>query len=86
MEGRNNTAERLFLKAGKEGKELDRATEVDTICKRLTEKYEAKYNEGEFVEGDPELSTDNSQIQDESRVCEPERASEESRGDTPEIG
>lgn len=76
----------LMVEAGKEGKELDRATEVDTICKRLTEKYEAKYNEGEFVEGDPELSTDNSQIQDESGVCEPECASEESRGNTTEIG
>lgn len=76
----------LMVEAGKEGKELDRATEVDNICKRLTEKYEAKYNEGESVEGDPELSTDNSQIQDESGVCESECASEESRGDTPEIG
>lgn len=64
--------------------ELDRAEQVDTICKRLNDKYEEKYNERESLAGDTELPTDSVEVQDEPRVCESECTNEESIGDTEE--
>ena len=75
----------LMVEAGKEGKELDRATEVDTICKRLTEKYEAKHKEGKSGAGDTELSADNTEVSDNEELLESECTDEESNGDSTEI-
>lgn len=75
----------LMVEAGKEGKEIDRATEVDTICKRLTEKYETKYNERESGTGTTELSTDNTEVSDTEELHESECVSEESVRDNTEI-
>lgn len=69
----------------KEDSNVDRATEVDTICSRLTEKYEAKYNERKSGTGAAELSTDSTEIQDTKELCESERASAESFNDSTEI-
>ena len=63
---------------------LDKAEQVDTICKRLNDKYEEKYNKRESLAGDKELSDSNTEIQNEPRLCEPEYTDEESRGNTEE--
>lgn len=53
----------LMVEEGKSGNgQKDRATEIDIICKRLTEKYEAKHKEGKSGAGDTELSADNTDI------------------------
>lgn len=74
-----------IVEQGKNNTEVNRATEVDNICKRLAVKYEEKYKNRESLAGDSELSTDNTQVQDEPGVCEPERTNVESRGNIEEI-
>lgn len=74
-----------IVEQGKNNTEVDRATEVDNICKRLTAKYEEKYKNRESLAGNSELSTDNTQVQDESGICEPECPNVESRGNIEEI-
>lgn len=74
-----------IVEQGKNNTEVDRATEVDNICKRLAAKYEEKYKNRESLAGNSELSTDNTQVQDESGVCEPECTNVESRGNIEEI-
>ncbi len=63
----------------------DRATEIDAICKRLTEKYESKYTERESGAGDTELQGDSSEVPDTEELQESECASEESTDDNTEI-
>lgn len=74
-----------IVEQGKNNTEVNRATEVDNICKRLAAKYEEKYKNRESLAGNSELSTDNTQVQDESGVCEPECPNVESRGNIEEI-
>lgn len=74
-----------IVEQGKNNTEVNRATEVDNICKRLAAKYEEKYKNREFLAGNSELSTDNTQVQDESGICEPECPNVESRGNIEEI-
>lgn len=74
-----------IVEQGKNNTEVNRATEVDNICKRLAAKYEEKYKNRESLAGNSELSTDNTQVQDESGVCEPECTNVESRGNIEEI-
>lgn len=74
-----------IVEQGKNNTEVTRATEVDNICKRLAAKYEEKYKNRESLAGNSELSTDNTQVQDESGVCEPECTNVESRGNIEEI-
>lgn len=73
-----------IVEQGKNNTEVNRATEVDNICKRLAAKYEEKYKNRESLAGNSELSTDNTQVQDESGVCEPECTNVESRGNIEE--
>lgn len=75
-----------IVEQGKNNTEMNRATEVDNICKRLTEKYEEKYKNRESLAGDSELSADNTQVQDELGICESECTNVESRGNIEEIG
>lgn len=75
----------LTVENGKADVEPDRAEQVNTLCKRLTEKYEEKYNQRESVAGDTELPTDSAEVQDEPGVCESECTDEESTGDTETI-
>lgn len=74
-----------IVEQGKNNTEVNRATEVDNICKRLAAKYEEKYKNRESLAGNSELSTDNTQVQDESGICEPECPNVESRGNIEEI-
>lgn len=74
-----------IVEQGKNNTEVNRATEVDNICKRLAAKYEEKYKNRESLAGNSELSIDNTQVQDESGVCEPECTNVESRGNIEEI-
>lgn len=74
-----------IVEQGKNNTEVNRATEVDNICKRLAAKYEEKYKNRESLAGNSELSTDNTQVQDESGICEPECTNVESRGNIEEI-
>lgn len=74
-----------IVEQGKNNTEVNRATEVDNICKRLAAKYEEKYKNRESLAGNSELSTDNTQVQDESGVCEPECPNVESIGNIEEI-
>lgn len=74
-----------IVEQGKNNTEVNRAAEVDNICKRLAAKYEEKYKNRESLAGNSELSTDNTQVQDESGVCEPECTNVESRGNIEEI-
>lgn len=76
----------LMVEEGKSGNgQKDRATEIDIICKRLTEKYETKYNERESGTGTTELSTDNTEVSDTEELHESECVSEECNGDSSEI-
>lgn len=76
----------LMVEEGKSGNgQKDRATEIDIICKRLTEKYETKYNERESGTGTTELSTDNTEVSDTEELHESERVSEKCNDDSSEI-
>ena len=76
----------LMVEEGKSGNgQKDRATEIDIICKRLTEKYEAKHKEGKSGAGDTELSADNTEVSDNEELLESECTDEESNGDSTEI-
>lgn len=74
-----------IVEQGKNNTEVNRATEVDNICKRLAAKYEEKYKNRESLAGNSELSTDNTQVQDESGICEPKCTNVESIGNIEEI-
>lgn len=74
-----------IVEQGKSNAEVNRATEVDNICKRLTEKYEEKYKNRESLAGDSELPANNTQVQDELGICESEYTDAESGGNIEEI-
>lgn len=63
----------------------DRGFEVDEICKRLTKKYETKYNERESGLGDRELSADNTEVSDTKELHESECVSKEGNDNSSEI-
>lgn len=63
----------------------DRGFEVDEICKRLTKKYETKYNERESGSGDRELSADNTEVSDTKELHESECVSKECNDNSSEI-
>ena len=63
----------------------DRAFEVDEICRRLTKKYETKYNERESGSGDREFPTDNTEVSDTKELHESECVSEECNDNSSEI-
>lgn len=63
----------------------DRAFEVDEICRRLTKKYETKYNERESGSGDRELPENNTEVSDTEELHESECVSEECNDDSSEI-
>lgn len=63
----------------------DIASEIDNICKHLTEKYETKYKEGKHRTGTTELSIDNTEVSDNEELLESECTDEESNGDSTEI-
>lgn len=76
----------LMVEEGKSGNgQKDRATEVDVICKRLTEKYEKKHKEGKSGRRDIEVSIDSTEVLDTEELHEPKCTTEESVGDSTEI-
>ena len=64
---------------------LDRAGQVDYLCKKLYEKYTEQYNDSEPGEGDNGVSVDSIEVSDESGVCESEDTSSTSIEHTTEI-
>lgn len=75
----------IIVEACKNKEDKDRATEIDTICKRLTEKYEAKYNERKSGTGDTKLQANSTEVSDTEKLQESECVSEESTDDNTEI-
>lgn len=76
----------LMVEEGKSGNgQKDRATEVDIICKRLTEKYEKKHKEGKFGGRDTTLSTDSTEVSDTKGLHESKCISEECNDNSSEI-
>ena len=63
----------------------DRAFEVDEVCRRLTKKYETKYNERESGSGNRELSADNTEVSDTKELHESECVSKECNDNSSEI-
>lgn len=63
----------------------DRAFEVDEICRRLTKKYETKYNERESRSGDREFPENNTEVSDTEELHESECVSEECNDNSSEI-
>lgn len=63
----------------------DRAFEVDEVCRRLTKKYETKYNERESGSGNRELSEDNTEVSDTEELHKSECVSEECNDNSSEI-
>ncbi len=75
----------MTIENSKTEENKDRATEIDAICKRLTEKYEAKYTERESGTGDTELQRDSTEVPGTEELQESECVSEESTDDNTEI-
>lgn len=69
----------------KEGTELDRAAQIDSMCNKLYEKYTEQYNNVESGEGDTGVLVDTVEVQDESGICESEDTTEVSGDNTTEI-
>lgn len=85
----NDTIDELTTLMVQEGKgeidAMDRAEQLDLMCKRLTEKYEKKYNARESGTGITELSTDSAEVSDTEELHESECITEESVSDNTEI-
>lgn len=85
----NDTIDELTTLMVQEGKgeidAMDRAEQLDLMCKRLTEKYEEKYNTRESGTGITELSTDSAEVSDTEELHESECITEESVSDNTEI-
>lgn len=85
----NDTIDELTTLMVQEGKgeinAMDRAEQLDLMCKRLTEKYEEKYNTRESGTGITELSTDSAEVSDPEKLHESECIAEESVSDNTEI-
>lgn len=85
----NDTIDELTTLMVQEGKgeidAMDRAEQLDLMCKRLTEKYEEKYNARELGTGITELSTDSAEVSDPKKLHESECITEESVSDNTEI-
>lgn len=85
----NDTIDELTTLMVQEGKgeidAMDRAEQLDLMCKRLTEKYEEKYNARESGTGITELSTDSAEVSDPKKLHESECITEESVSDNTEI-
>lgn len=85
----NDTIDELTTLMVQEGKgeigAMDRAEQLDLMCKRLTEKYEEKYNTRESGTGIIELPTDSAEVSDPEKLHESECITEESVSDNTEI-
>jgi hypothetical protein len=85
----NDTIDELTTLMVQEGKgeidAMDRAEQLDLMCKRLTEKYEEKYNTRESGTGITELPTDSAEVSDPEKLHESECITEESVSDNTEI-
>nr|DAU41322.1 MAG TPA: hypothetical protein [Bacteriophage sp.] len=85
----NDTIDELTTLMVQEGKgeidAMDRAEQLDLMCKRLTEKYEEKYNTRESGTGITELSTDSAEVSDTEELHESECTTEESVSNSTEI-
>lgn len=85
----NDTIDELTTLMVQEGKgeidTVDRVEQIDLMCKRLTEKYEEKYNTRESGTGITELSTDSAEVSDTEELHESECITEESVSDNTEI-
>lgn len=85
----NDTIDELTTLMVQEGKgeigAMDRAEQLDLMCKRLTEKYEEKYNTRESGTGITELPTDSAEVSYPEKLHESECITEESVSDNTEI-
>lgn len=76
----------LMVQEGKgEIDTADRVEQIDLMCKRLTKRYEEKYNARELGTGITELSTDSAEVSDPKKLHESECITEESVSDNTEI-
>ena len=85
----NDTIDELTTLMVQEGKgeidTVDRVEQIDLMCKRLTKRYEEKYNARELGTGITELSTDSAEVSDPEKLHESECITEESVSDNTEI-
>lgn len=85
----NDTIDELTTLMAQEGKgeidTVDRVEQIDLMCKRLTKRYEEKYNARELGTGITELSTDSAEVSDPEKLHESECITEESVSDNTEI-
>ena len=85
----NDTINELTTLMVQEGKgeidTVDRVEQIDLMCKRLTKRYEEKYNARELGTGITELSTDSAEVSDPEKLHESECITEESVSDNTEI-
>jgi hypothetical protein len=85
----NDTIDELTTLMVQEGKgeidTVDRVEQIDLMCKRLTERYEEKYNARELGTGITELSTDSAEVSDTEKLHESKCITEESVSDNTEI-
>lgn len=85
----NDTIDELTTLMVQEGKgeidTADRVEQIDLMCKRLTKRYEEKYNARELGTGITELSTDSAEVSDPKKLHESECITEESVSDNTEI-
>lgn len=85
----NDTIDELTTLMVQEGKgeidAMDRAEQLDLMCKRLTKRYEEKYNARELGTGITELSTDSAEVSDPEKLHESECITEESVSDNTEV-
>lgn len=85
----NDTIDELTTLMVQEGKgeidTADRVEQIDLMCKRLTKRYEEKYNARELGTGITELSTDSAEVSDPEKLHESECITEESVSNNTEI-
>lgn len=85
----NDTIDELTTLMVQEGKgeidTADRVEQIDLMCKRLTKRYEEKYNARELGTGITELSTDSAEVSDPEKLHESECIAEKSVSDNTEI-
>lgn len=85
----NDTIDELTTLMVQEGKgeidTVDRVEQIDLMCKRLTKRYEEKYNARELGTGITELSTDSAEVSDLEKLHESECITEESVSDNTEV-
>lgn len=85
----NDTIDELTTLMVQEGKgeidTVDRVEQIDLMCKRLTKRYEEKYNARELGTGITEFSTDSAEVSDPEKLHESECITEESVSDNTEI-